>query len=88
MLEFRYYIINGHKVAFYSSSSMITHRGYIDAFLITYFQRTHDNYSRWNHVDATNFHNCINYLDSIDLKPRDTIYEPTTFKKYHIFPKL
>jgi hypothetical protein len=88
-IEFDYAIINGHKVCFYTSNSCLSHYGYIDAFLITYFQRTHHNYSRWNHTNATNFHNCINYLDTIDIVPRDTKHKPDEgMKKYHIFKKI
>ena len=88
MIDFRYFIIEGHKIAFYSSESMATHRGYIETFLVTYFQRTHDKYGLWNHTDAQNFHNCINYLDHIDPEPRDTSHKVSRFKEYHIFPKI
>jgi hypothetical protein len=73
-LNFSYAIINGHKIAFYDTSSLLAHHGIVEAFLITYFQRTHDNYSRWNHTNADNFHNCIGYLDTIDKEPRNSIY--------------
>lgn len=67
--------VNGHKILFYSSDSMISHYGLIDAFMISNFQRTHDSYTRWNHTNAVNFHNCVGYLDTIDQDPRDTEYE-------------
>ncbi len=88
-INFSYAIIDGHKICFYSSNSMVAHFGYIEAFLITYFQRTHDKYARWNQVDASNFHNCIGYLDTIDKSPRDTKYKPSGhLKKYHIFKEI
>ena len=88
-IEFNFAIINGHKVAFYESNSWVSHYGYIEAFLHTYFQRTHDSYTRWNHVDAGNIHNCFNYLDTIDKEPRDTKYTPDDFEsKYHIFKPI
>ena len=86
VVSFSYFVIDGHKVAFYSCDSALHHSFYVEAFLQTYFQRTHDKYSRWNHTDAQNFPNCINYLDTIDEKPRDTVYKPNDFmKKYFIF---
>lgn len=88
-IEFMYAIIDGHKVCFYTSNARLVHHGYIEAFLTTYFQRTHHKYSRWNHTDATNFHNCINYLDTIDFEPRNTKYKPSKYDKpYFIFKKI
>ena len=88
-IEFSFAIIDGHKICFYSSPSRLSHHGYINAFLITYFQRTHHEYSRWNHTDATNFHNCINYLNTIDIEPRSTEYKPESCEqKYYIFEKF
>lgn len=88
-IDFRYHIINGHKIAFYSSDGALSHRFYIDAFLRTHFQRTHDNYSRWNHTDAQNFHNCINSLETLDKDPRDTVYKPDGFmEQYYIFEPI
>ena len=85
-LDCSYAIIDGHKIMFYTSPSRLTHSGYIEAFLTTYFQRTHDNYTRWNHVDAANFHNCAGYLDTVDEKPRTTVYKPEDYeKKYFVF---
>ena len=85
-INFNFAIVNGHKVAFYESLSLLVHHGYIEAFLKTYFQRTHDDYSRWNHVDSSNVHNCFNYFDTIDKKPRKTKYNPESFlKHYYIF---
>ena len=75
-VDFSFCILNGHKILFYYSPSRLAHLGYIEAFMSTYFQRTHDNYSRWNHTNATNFHNCANYLDTIDIEPRNTTYKP------------
>jgi hypothetical protein len=86
MLELSFAIVNGHKIAFYTSNSRLVHWGYIEAFLITYFQRTHDGYTRWNHTNASNVHNCFGSLDDIDKKPRDAKYKPQSDeKKYHIF---
>jgi len=88
LIEFSFAIVNGHKIAFCDSPSTLTHSGYIEAFLLTYFQRTHDSYTRWNHTDATNAHNCLNYLNTIDIKPRKTIYKPNSYEeKYFIFKK-
>jgi hypothetical protein len=85
-IDFSFAIIDGHKVCFYSSNSRLTHSGYIEAFLLTYFQRTHDGYTRWNHTDANNFHNCINYLGDVDVVERDTKYKVKAGDlKYHIF---
>lgn len=86
VVEFMFVLINGHKVCFYNTTSRLAHSGYVEAFLITNFQRTHDGYTRWNQVDANNFHNCINYLDTIDEKPRNTKYKVSdSEKEYHIF---
>jgi len=88
-INFNYAILDGHKIMFYTSDSLLTHHGYIEAFLITYFQRTHDSYNRWNHVNATNFHNCANYLDTVDVEERSTKYKPDSYeKKYHVFKKI
>lgn len=85
-VDFSFAIIDGHKVCFYNTGSRLAHSGYVEAFLITHFQRTHDGYTRWNHVDANNFHNCANYLDTVDQKPRKTKYRvDSADKEYHIF---
>lgn len=86
-ISFSFAKLNGHKICFYTSDSLVSHHGFIEAFLLTYFQRTHDGYTRWNHVDATNFHNCANYLDTVDAEARDTKYKPEKHaEKYFIFP--
>jgi hypothetical protein len=87
-ISFSFVRINDYKIAFYSSDSLLIHHGYIKAFLLTYFQRTHDNYSRWNHTNATNFHNCIGYLDTLDKEPRDSIYIPDNNEYYIFEPQL
>lgn len=88
-IDFRYFVIDGFKIAFYSSNAIISHRFYVEAFLKTYFQRTHDNYTRWNHTDAQNFHNCINYLDTLDKNPRETSYKPDEFMHgYFVFEPI
>jgi len=88
VIEFSFAIVDGHKIAFYTSNSLLTHNGYIEAFLTTYFQRTHHKYTRWNHANATNAHNCLNYLDAVDVRARKTTYKPYShLKKYHIFKK-
>ena len=74
-LSFSFTNINGHKVAFYEATSQVVHHGIVENFLMKHFQRTHDNYTRWNHVDAMNFHNCIRGLDSLDVEPRKTIFK-------------
>lgn len=85
-INFTYAIVNGYKICFYDSSSLLVHHGYIEAFLHTYFQRTHDHYTRWNHTNATNFHNCIHYLKDLDLDPRETTYDISGYKsEYYIF---
>jgi len=43
--------------------------------LIKQFQLTHDGYTRWNHTNSSNFHNCVNSLDRLDKEPRETIYK-------------
>lgn len=73
-IEFSFAIIKRKKVAFYNGCSQVVDHKMIDEWLISRFQRTHDNYSRWNHVNATNFHNCINSLETLDIEPRDTVY--------------
>jgi hypothetical protein len=88
-ISFFFAIINGHKIAFYTSNSRLSHYGYIEAFLITYFQRTHDKYTRWNQTDANNFHNCVCYLDTVDIEHRNTTYKIDKSEKiYHIFKKI
>lgn len=88
-ISFNFAEIDGHKICFYYSPSLLVHHGYIEAFMCTYFQRTHDNFTRWNHVDAANFHNCINYLDTIDKSPRNTVYTPSAdTKKYFVFKPI
>lgn len=82
-ISFSFAIIDGHKICFYTSDSRLVHHGYIDAFLGAFFQRTHDNYTRWNHTNSMNFHNCIGNLTDIDKKPRKTIFEPEN--EYHIW---
>jgi hypothetical protein len=74
-IEFSFAIIKGKKIAFYTGCSQVVDHKMIDEWLISRFQRTHDNYSRWNHVDAINFHNCINSLEILDIEPRNTVYE-------------
>ena len=76
-IEFSFAIIKEKMVAFYYGCSQVVDHKMIDEWLISRFQRTHDNYSRWNHVDAANFHNCINSLDKLDVEPRNTVYANT-----------
>lgn len=88
-LDLSFAIINGHKICFYTSNSLLTHHGYIEAFLHTYFQRTHDKYTRWNHTNAANFYNCVGYLETIDKKPRNTEYKPIDREKqWYIFKPI
>lgn len=88
-INFSFAIIDGHKILFYESNSLLTHYGYIEAFLVTYFQRTNDNYTRWNHTNATNFHNCVGHLNRIDVEPRDTAYQiPSNEKEYFVFKQI
>lgn len=70
MVSFMLAEINDVLVAFYSSDSLLSHHGYIEEFLSENFQLTHDNYSRWNHTNATNFHTgCLRELDEL---PRES----------------
>jgi len=79
-VSFSFAHINGHKVAFYTANnSQTVHHGIVENYMMKYFQRTHDGYTRWNHTDATNFHNCVNSLDDIDESPRKT-----KFKNYNV----
>lgn len=73
-LHFSFAIINGKKICFYECTSRMADNTMIEKWLIERFQLTHDGYCRWNHTNATNFHICTQGLDSIDLEPRDTVY--------------
>ncbi len=74
-VEFRFANINGKKICFYYCTSQMADYRMVEKFLITRFQLTHDGYTRWNHVDAMNFHNCIQGLSTLDKKPRNTKYK-------------
>ncbi len=74
-VSFSFAFINGKKVCFYDCTSKIVDYSMVEKWLITHFQLTHDDYTRWNHVDANNFHNCVNSLDKLDKEPRDTFYK-------------
>lgn len=74
-VQFGFAHINGHKVAFYEGSSQLVDHKMIEDWLTENFQLTNDGYTRWNHVDSTNFHNCVNSLDRMDKEPRNTIYK-------------
>ena len=76
-VSFRFAFINGKKVCFYECTSRMTDHEMVENWLISRFQLTNDGYTRWNHVDAANFHNCINSLDRLDKKSRDTVYLST-----------
>ena len=67
--------IKGHRVGFYEVTSRVAHHGMVEDWLTEHFQLTHDGYTRWNHTNADNFHNCIRGLDTLDKEPRDTIYK-------------
>ncbi len=73
-LSFSFAIINNKKICFYECTSRMSDSKMIEDFLIKRFQLTHDNYTRWNHTNAMNFHNCVNSLDRLDKEPRDTVY--------------
>lgn len=75
VLTFFFAKLDGHKVAFYNCSSQAVDYAMIKDWLIERFQLTNDNYHRWNHTDAMNFHNCLNSLDSLDKEPRNTVYK-------------
>jgi hypothetical protein len=74
-VEFSFAFINGKKVCFYNCCSRAADHTMIHDWFIERFQLTHDGYTRWNHTDAGNFHNCINSLDDLDKKPRKTKYK-------------
>lgn len=70
-VSFNFAEINGHKICFYYTCSRANESEMVRKWLIERFQLTHDNYTRWNHVDSNNFHNCLNSLDSLDKEPRN-----------------
>ena len=74
-LHFTFAMIKNKKIAFYYPTSEFVDYKNIEEFLIENFQLTHDNYTRWNQTDATNFHICVLGLDSLDKEPRETIYQ-------------
>ena len=74
-VSFSFATIEGKKICFYYCCSAIADYPMVEEWLIKRFQLTHDNYTRWNHTDANNFHNCINSLDNLDEKPRNTKYK-------------
>ena len=75
VVSFSFASIGGKKICFYNCCSQMVDHEMVDNWLMTHFQLTHENYTRRNHVDAMNFHNCINSLDKIDKEPRDTVYK-------------
>lgn len=75
MISFSFAFINGKKVCFYYPTSRAVDHEMIEKWLIERFQLTHDGYTRWNHTNAGNFHNCVNSLDNLDKEPRDTVYK-------------
>lgn len=74
-VSFNFAFIKGKKVCFYFCMSNTADYAMIESWLIERFQLTHDGYTRWSHVDANNFHNCVNSLDDLDKEPRDTVYK-------------
>ncbi len=74
-VRFSFAIINGKKICFYEATSQVVNHEMVKDWLISRFQLTNDNYCRWNHTDARNFHNCIGSLDRLDKEPRDTVYK-------------
>lgn len=77
-INFNFAFINGKKICFYDCTSRMADHVMIEKWLIKHFQLTHDNYCRWNHVNAMNFHNCIKGLDNLDKEPRNTVYRHST----------
>jgi len=75
VVSFSFAYINGKKIAFYHPCSVAVDHDKVEAWLIKRFQLTHDGYTRWNHTDAKNFWNCVNSLDRLDKKPRNTKYK-------------
>lgn len=74
MVCFNFAFINGKKVCFYEVTSQMVNNKMVECWLIDRFKLTHDGYTRWNHTNAGNFHNCVNSLDKLDKEPRDTVY--------------
>lgn len=74
-VSFRFAFINGKKICFYDGVSQLVDYKTINDWLIKQFQLTHDCYTRWNHVNSSNFHNCINSLDNLDKETRNTVYK-------------
>lgn len=74
-VSFSFAFINGNKVCFYDCTSRIEDHTMIEDWLTSHFQLTHDNYTRWNHTNSSNFHSCVHSLDRLDKEPRDTIYK-------------
>lgn len=74
-VSFMFAIVNGHKICFYDIISQVADHKMVEKWLKTHFQLTHDGYCRWNHTNATNFHNCIQGLEKMDKEPRDTVYQ-------------
>lgn len=74
-VSFMIHEINDNKVCFYHGCSELVDHKMIKDWLISRFQLTHDNYGRWNHSDANNFHNCIQGLENMDKEPRETVYK-------------
>jgi len=70
-VSFSFAIINGVKICFYYECSQARNSKMVDDWFRSKFQLTNDNYTRWNHVDAGNFHNCIGALDRLDTEPRE-----------------
>jgi len=64
-ITFFWYIIDGHRVAFYERSSWYIDLYQVDAWLQAYCNPTWDG-SRRAHCDAMNFHSCLHAIDDLN----------------------
>jgi hypothetical protein len=80
-VSFSFDFINGKKICFYEPTSDAVLHSLVEEWLVSHFQLTHDGYTRWNHTNATNFHNCVHSLDNLDKLPRDTVYSGDKISK-------
>lgn len=68
-----WYTINGVRVLFYESTSLVTHNGWVEEWVMEACGNPkHDFGTRISHVDAGNFHNCLHEIERISgikLKP-------------------
>lgn len=75
VVSFHFAFINEKKICFYDCVSQVVDHKMIENWLMKRFQLTHDGYTRRNHTNAMNFHNCVKGLENLDKEPRDTVYK-------------